>query len=86
MLKNNLRLELETIHHDPRRQAGRMTKSSSANRPQTEYGGASVPHLSGTEQIVRKTPRKKKSTEGQCFNFQSCTKKSSFGMQPVIKV
>lgn len=61
MLKNNLRLELETIHHDPRRQAGRMTKSSSANRPQTEYGGTSVPHLSGTEQIVRKTPRKKKS-------------------------
>ena len=33
MLKNNLRLELETIHHDPRRQAGGMTKDSSANRP-----------------------------------------------------
>lgn len=59
MLKNNLRLELETIHHDPRRQAGRMTKSSSANRPQTEYGGSSLPHLSGTEQIVGKTLREK---------------------------
>lgn len=74
MLKNNLRLELETIHHDPRRQAGRMTKSFSANRPQTEYGGTSLPHLSGTEQIVGKTLReKKKSTEGQCFNSQPCT-------------
>lgn len=73
MLKNNLRLELETIHHDPRRQAGRMTKSSSANRPQTEYGGTSLPHLSGTDQIVGKTLRKKKSTEGQHFNSQPCT-------------
>lgn len=73
MLKNNLKLELETIHHDPRRQAGRMTKSSSANRPQTEYGGTSLPHLSGIEQIVGKTPRGKKSTEGHCFNSQPCT-------------
>lgn len=73
MLKNNLRLELETIHHDPRRQAGRMTKSSSANRPQTEYGGSSLPHLSGTEQIVGKTLREKKYTEGQRFNSQPCT-------------
>lgn len=59
MLKNNLRLELETIHHDPRRQAGRMTKSSSANRPQTEYGRTALPHLSGTEQLVWKPLEKK---------------------------
>lgn len=61
MLKNNLRLELETIHHDPRRQAGGMTKDSSANRPPNRIWkglGAS---------FVRYTAESLKTHEGQLF-------------------
>ena len=64
MLKNNLRLELETIHHDPRRQAGGMTKDSSANRPPNRIWkglGAS---------FVRDTAESLKMHEGQLFWLQ----------------
>lgn len=64
MLKNNLRPELETIHHDPRRQAGGMTKDSSANRPPNRIWkglGAS---------FVRYTAESLKTHEGQLFGLQ----------------
>lgn len=54
MLKNNLRLDLETIHHGPRRQAGGMAKDSLAGRPPHGIWKAWVTHLSGVARRVRK--------------------------------
>ena len=55
---------METIHHDPRRQAGEMTKDSSANRPPNRIWkglGAS---------FVRDTAESLKMHEGQLFWLQ----------------